>query len=154
MTVTATSNTRLPPLRASRLHSSCSSWAARSIEWYNLGNGFFAMGDNESATMAYRRVIELNPNHAVVWNNLGALEGGSGNTQAAVNDYARAASLGDQVARNNYQRLQNAMAAAERPQQPVGALRKLEISPQAERDWQAHREWQEHFGEPPKTGQD
>jgi tetratricopeptide (TPR) repeat protein len=122
------------------------------VEWYNLGNGFFAMGDEENAKTAYRRAIQLNPNYADAWNNLGALEAGLGNTQAALNDYQRAATLGDPVGRTNYQRLQNAIAAANRPQQPVDALRQLEISQQRDREFHAHREWQEHLGAPPQTG--
>jgi tetratricopeptide (TPR) repeat protein len=123
------------------------------VEWYNLGNGFFVMGDYENATAAYRRAIQLNPNYADVWNNIGALEGSSGNTQAALNDYQRAAALGDPVGRNNYQRLQNAIAAANRPEQPIDPLRQLEISQQADREFHAHRAWQEHLGAPPQTGQ-
>jgi tetratricopeptide (TPR) repeat protein len=123
------------------------------VEWYNLGNGFFAMGDDENAATAYRRAIQLNPNYADVWNNLGALEASSGNTQAALNDYQRAAALGDAVGRNNYQRLQNAIAAANRPDPPIGALRQLEISQEHDREFHAQREWQEHLGAPPQTGQ-
>jgi tetratricopeptide (TPR) repeat protein len=123
------------------------------VEWYNLGNGFIAMGDDENATKAYRRAIQLNPNYADVWNNLGALEASSGNTQAALNDYQRAAALGDPVGRNNYQRLQNAIAAANRPDPPIGALRQLEISQEHDRQFHAQREWQEHLGAPPQTGQ-
>jgi tetratricopeptide (TPR) repeat protein len=123
------------------------------VEWYNLGNGFFAMGDDANATMAYRRAIQLNPNYTAVWNNLGALEGSSGNTQAALNDYQRAAALGDPVGRDNYQRLQNAITAANRPEQPIDPLRRLEISLQADREFHARRDWQEHLGAPPQTGQ-
>lgn len=122
------------------------------IEWYNLGNGFFAMGDEENAKAAYRRAIQLNPQYADVWNNLGALEAGSGNTQAALNDYQRAAALGDPVGRNNYQRLQNAIAAANRPGQPIDALRQLEISQQKDREFHAQQDWQQHLGAPPQTG--
>ena len=121
------------------------------VEWYNLGNGFFAMGDDENAKAAYRRAIQLNPNYADVWNNLGALEGGSGNTQAALNDYQRAAALGDPVGRANYQRLQNAIAAAKRAEQPVDALRQLQISQQADREFRARQDWQQHLGAPPQT---
>jgi tetratricopeptide (TPR) repeat protein len=123
------------------------------IEWYNLGNGFFAMGDDDNAKAAYQRTIQLNPNYADVWNNLGALEAGSGNTQAALNDYQRAAALGDPVGRNNYQRLQNAIAAANRPEQPMDALRQLEISQEHDRAFHAQQAWQEHLGAPPPTGQ-
>ncbi len=122
------------------------------IEWYNLGNGFFAMGDEEGAKAAYRRAIQLNPGYADVWNNLGALEAGAGNTQAALTDYQRASALGDPVGRSNYQRLQNAIAAANRPDPPVGALRQLEISLQHDREFHAQRAWQEHLGAPPQTG--
>ena len=122
------------------------------IEWYNLGNGFFAMSDEENAKAAYRRALELNPNYADVWNNLGALEAGAGNTQAALNDYQRAATLGDAVGRTNYQRLQAAIAAASRPAAPVGALRQLEISQQRDREFHAQQAWQEHLGATPQTG--
>ncbi len=122
-------------------------------EWYNLGNGFFAMGDYENATAAYRRAIQVNPGYPAVWNNLGALEASSGNTQAALNDYQRAASLGDQAGRANYQRLQDAIAAANRPDPPIGALRQLEISLEHDRQFHAQREWQEHLGAPPQAGQ-
>jgi tetratricopeptide (TPR) repeat protein len=123
------------------------------IEWYNLGNGFFAVGDDDNAKSAYQRAIQLNPNYADVWNNLGALEAGSGNTQAALNDYQRAAALGDPLGRNNYQRLQNAIAAANRPAQPIDPLRQLEISLEHDRQFHAQRAWQEHLGAPPPTGQ-
>jgi tetratricopeptide (TPR) repeat protein len=115
-------------------------------EWYNLGNGFFAMGDDENARAAYRRAIQLNPNYADVWNNLGALEGSSGNTQAALVDYQRAAALGDLTGRNNYQRLQAAIAAANRPEPPIGALRALEISLEHDRQYHARREWEDNRG--------
>ncbi len=123
------------------------------VEWYNLGNGFFAMGDEENAKACYQRAIQLNPNYADVWNNLGALEAGSGNTQAALNDYQRAAALGNTVGRDNYQRLQNAIAAANRPAEPIGALRQLEISIEHDRQFHAQQAWQDHLGAPPPTGQ-
>ncbi|MEO8308503.1 MAG: tetratricopeptide repeat protein [Pseudomonadota bacterium] len=123
------------------------------VEWYNLGNGFFAMGDEKNAAAAYRRAIQLNPNYAAVWNNLGALEGSAGNTQAALSDYQRAAALGDQAGRDNYQRLKNAIAAANRPAQPVDGLRQLQMSQQADREFHARQAWQEHLGAPPQTGQ-
>jgi tetratricopeptide (TPR) repeat protein len=122
-------------------------------EWYNLGNGFFAMGDDRDATAAYQRAIQLNPNYAAVWNNLGALEGSSGNTQAALDDYRRAAALGDAAGRENLRRLQEAAAAANQPAQPVNPLRQLEISQQRDREFNARRAWEEHLGAPPQTGQ-
>jgi len=123
-----------------------------SIEWYNLGNGLFAMGDEENAKKAYRRALQLNPNHADAWNNLGALEGSVGNTQAALADYQRAAALGDPTGRSNYQRLQQAIAAANRPDPPIDPLRQLQISQEKDRQFHAQREWQEHLGAPPQTG--
>jgi tetratricopeptide (TPR) repeat protein len=122
------------------------------IEWYNLGNGFFAMGDEKNATAAYKRAIQLNANYADAWNNLGALEAGAGNTQAALDDYQRAAALGDPTGRDNHQRLKNAIAAANRPAPPIGALRQLEISQQRDREFHAQQAWQEHLGAPPPTG--
>jgi tetratricopeptide (TPR) repeat protein len=119
------------------------------LEWFNLGNGFFAMGDDENATAAYRRAIQINPNFADVWNNLGALEGSSGNTQAALNDYQRAAALGDPLGRTNYQRLQNAIAAANRPDPPIGALRALEIELEHDRQFHARQAWEDHRGSSP-----
>jgi tetratricopeptide (TPR) repeat protein len=97
--------------------------------WYNLGNGFlnvFYSGQNGAPTgregaeilrraeHAYQQTLRLNPRYANAWNNLGTVEQALGASQDALNDYQRAASLGDSVGRSNYTQLQNAIAAAKR----------------------------------------
>jgi len=110
-------------------------------EWYNLGNGFLAMQENKSAANAYRQALKLNPNYAAAWNNLGTLEGMLGNTAAALDDYRHASALGDSFGDTNFNRLQNAIAAARaaRSDDPLKALwRSLER--------RAQQAWQDRLG--------
>jgi tetratricopeptide (TPR) repeat protein len=95
--------------------------------WYNLGNGLSTVAAStrngatsgrspdevlREAVSAYQQCLRLNPRYAKAWTNLGVAEEALGATQNALNDYQRAASLGDSFGRKNYADLQNAIAAA------------------------------------------
>jgi tetratricopeptide (TPR) repeat protein len=115
------------------------------VEWYNLANGFSVADEPRAAAAAYRKALQLNPNHAPAWNNLGSLELSSGNTQAALNDFRRAGALGDALGASNYARLQQAIAAAQ--QRPTDGLAQLEHSLSVERNRRAADAWQQRLGE-------
>ena len=95
--------------------------------WYNLANGYLdvfssalngaSTGNNSSTILnrarhAYGETLRMNPRYANAWNNLGTAEQASGASQNALNDYQRAAALGDPVGSSNYSRLTSAIAAA------------------------------------------
>ena len=95
--------------------------------WYNLGNGLSTVAASirngatsgrsseevlREALNAYQQCLRLNPRYGKAWNNLGIAEEALGATQNALNDYQRAASLGDAFGRQNYANLQDAIAAA------------------------------------------
>ena len=113
-------------------------------DWYNLGNGFLVMQEFKSAAGAYRQALKMNPGFAAAWNNVGTLEGMLGNTTAALDDYRRASSLGDQAGANNFARLQNAIAAA-REAQTDTPLKALWRSQAIELERRAQLAWQERL---------
>jgi tetratricopeptide (TPR) repeat protein len=85
--------------------------------WYNLGNDLGATGINDRsrlqrAAAAYKRALQLKPNLADAWNNLGTLEEMAGHFPVALDYYQRAAKLGDRLGQNNYSQLQAAIAAS------------------------------------------
>lgn len=45
-------------------------WPASASAWFGLGNNRYAAGEYAVAAQAYRRVIEIAPNHAAALNNL------------------------------------------------------------------------------------
>jgi len=98
------------------------------VDWYNLGNGFLMLAESgfykgaaigrdprnvvQEAASAYQQSLRLNQRYAIAWTNLGVAEEILGADQNALNDYQRGASLGDQLGRQNYTQLQQAMATA------------------------------------------
>lgn len=114
------------------------------VDWYNLGNGFCTMEEFTLAAAAYRRALQLNPGYAAVWNNLGTIEGVAGNNEAALNDYQRAAALGDQAGANNYARLQQAIAAEKERNNP-DLLHRLWHSQGVELESRARQAWQDRL---------
>jgi len=95
--------------------------------WYNLGNGLSTLaastrvgaGSGKSsdqllreAINAYNQCLRLNPRYANAYNNRAVAEQALGDSQAALNDYQRAASFGDDYARQNYSTLQSAINQA------------------------------------------
>jgi tetratricopeptide (TPR) repeat protein len=115
-----------------------------AAEWFNLGNGFLTMQEFQRAAGAYRRALALNPADGDTWNNLGALEGALGDTNAALADYQRAARLGNQAGANNYARVQQAVSAAQRTQSndPLQALWRSQA---ADAQYRARQAWQERL---------
>ena len=117
---------------------------ATFADWYNLGNGFLTMQEFRPAANAYRQAIRLNPQYGPAWNNVGALEGVLGNTAAALEDYRRAAALGDDLGTSNYARLQAAVTAAReaRSDDPLKAFWRQQA---ADTEYRAQRAWQERL---------
>jgi tetratricopeptide (TPR) repeat protein len=115
------------------------------LEWYNLANGFSVADEPKAAAAAYRKALQLKPDYAPAWNNLGSLELSSGDTQAALNDFQRASALGDALGASNHSRLQQALAAAQ--QRPDDGLARLEHSLSVERNRRAADAWQERLAQ-------
>jgi superkiller protein 3 len=95
-------------------------------DWYNLGNGLSSSAGYKDAAKhyaeakaAYVRALQMNPNLAEAWNNLGVLEQRLGNSQAALAAYQRAAALGNSNGASNYKVLNQALTAP--PPQAGGA---------------------------------
>ena len=95
-------------------------------DWYNLGNGLSssagykdAAKHYQEAKAAYTRALQMSPNLAAAWNNLGVLEQRMGDGQAALTAYQRAAALGNTYAASNYKILYQALTAP--PSQAGGA---------------------------------
>jgi tetratricopeptide (TPR) repeat protein len=114
-------------------------------DWYNLANGFCSMQEFASAAAGYRRALQLKPDYAPAWNNLGTIEGVAGNTQAALDDYQRASALGDELGATNYARLQRAIAASKQrgSEDPLQALRRSQA---AELQYRSQQAWQDRLG--------
>lgn len=66
--------------------------------WYVLGNGYAKLGDLPNAIAAYRQVLQLRPNFAQGWTNLGAALQFNGDNGGAKNAYRRGQALGDPLA--------------------------------------------------------
>jgi tetratricopeptide (TPR) repeat protein len=115
-----------------------------AAEWLNLGNGFLTMQEFQPAASAYRRALTLDPADGSAWNNLGALEGALGNTNAALADYQRASRLGNQLGANNYARLQQTIAAAQRTRSD-DPLQALQRSQAADAQYRARQAWEERL---------
>ncbi|MEP6668536.1 MAG: tetratricopeptide repeat protein [Chthoniobacter sp.] len=78
--------------------------------WYNLGNGYARLEQAEPAVAAYQKAVQLNPNWAEAWTNLGTMLQWGGNVQGAEQAYTRGARLGDPLGAQNNARLQQALA--------------------------------------------
>jgi protein O-GlcNAc transferase len=117
---------------------------ATDVDWFNLGNGFCSLKEFDAAANAYRQALRLNPRYGAAWTNLGTLEGLAGNNQAALTDYQRGASLGDQLGASNYARLQQAIAAA-RQTSTDDPLKALWRSQAADQEYRARQAWQERL---------
>jgi tetratricopeptide (TPR) repeat protein len=115
------------------------------VEWYNLANGLCSMEEFAAAAAAYRRALQLKPDYAPAWNNLGSIESVAGNTRAALDDYQRASALGDGSGANNYARLQQAIAAAQQLNNP-DPLEALRRTKEHEVQRLAQQAWAEHLG--------
>ena len=66
--------------------------------WYVLGNGYAKLGDLPNAIAAYRQVLQLKPNFAQGWTNLGAALQFNGDNAGAKDAYRRGQTLGDPLA--------------------------------------------------------
>jgi tetratricopeptide (TPR) repeat protein len=66
--------------------------------WYVLGNAYAKLGDLPNAIPAYRKVLELQPNFAQGWTNLGAALEFNGDSAGAKAAYQRGTALGDPLA--------------------------------------------------------
>jgi tetratricopeptide (TPR) repeat protein len=97
--------------------------------WYDLGNGLSTIAAStrvgassgkssdqvlREAINAYNQCLRLDPQYANAYNNRAVAEQALGDAQSALNDYQRAASLGNSFGRKNYQSLQDALAEAKR----------------------------------------
>jgi tetratricopeptide (TPR) repeat protein len=98
-------------------------------DWHNLGTAYRNLGlmwGNErdrqnKAVMAFRQSLKLNPKNHDGWNSLGATYQTLGNYDEAFRCYKQAESLGNKYARNNYDSLKAAIAAAARAAANMGS---------------------------------
>ena len=74
--------------------------------WYVLGNGYAKLGDLPNAIAAYRQVLQLKPNFAQGWTNLGAALQFNGDNRGAKDAYRRGQALGDPLAGKDAAQLQ------------------------------------------------
>ncbi len=82
--------------------------------WYKLGNGYARLEQAQPAVSAYQQAIRLKPGWAQAWTNLGTMLQWGGNVQGARSAYLRGSQLGDPLAAQNKDRLQQALAAQAR----------------------------------------
>jgi len=78
-----------------------------------MGNDFAALGRLTDAMSAYQKALQTNPQYGDAWNNLGVIEQERGNANAALEDYRRAASMGDFLGQSNASNLQAGLATAQ-----------------------------------------
>lgn len=84
---------------------------ANSYDWYDLGNGLSNAGEYQEAVAAYARSIQMKADFGDVWNNLGIAQAVLGHDDAALQDYKRAAQLGDPLSAKNLSDLQRKVDA-------------------------------------------
>jgi tetratricopeptide (TPR) repeat protein len=98
-------------------------------DWHNLGTAYRNLGlmwGNErdrqnKAIITFRQSLKLNPKNHDGWNSLGATYQTLGNYDEAFRCYKQAESLGNTYARNNYDTLKAAIAAAARAAANMGS---------------------------------
>ncbi len=67
------SGSRLLLKKAEKQFLSITSKLGRDVDYYNLANVQGALGKQAAAEIHYRRCLDVNPNYAQAWNNLGSL---------------------------------------------------------------------------------
>lgn len=82
--------------------------------WYVLGNGYAKLADLPNAIAAYRAALQLKPNFAQGWTNLGAALQFNGDDAGAKQAYHRGQALGDPLAGKDEALLQAQEAQAQR----------------------------------------
>ena len=82
--------------------------------WYVLGNGYAKMGDLPNAIAAYRADLQLKPDFAEGWTNLGAALQFNGDDAGAKQAYHRGQALGDPLAGKDEAQLEAQEAQAQR----------------------------------------
>ncbi len=74
--------------------------------WWTLGNGYAKLTDLHSAIAAYRRLLQLQPNFAQGWTNLGVVLQYSGDISGARSAFQKGKQLGDPLAGQNAAQLE------------------------------------------------
>jgi len=68
------------------------------IAYYNRGNAYAALGNQERAIEDYERALKINPQYAVVYSNRGSLYFKLGNYKQAIEDYDKAIEINPKLA--------------------------------------------------------
>lgn len=79
--------------------------------WYMLGNGYLKLRNSPKSVAAFRRCIQVRPNFAQCWTNMGVMLQWAGNNQEALQAYARGKALGDPLGGEDAARLNQVIAA-------------------------------------------
>jgi len=82
--------------------------------WYVLGNGYLKLRIAQKSVAAYQRCVRLRPGFGPCWTNMGVMLQWAGNSQGALQAYARGRALGDSLAGADAERLNQAIAAQRR----------------------------------------
>jgi len=74
--------------------------------WYTLGNGYAKLTDLKSSIDSYQRLLQLQPNFAQGWTNLGVVLQYNGDIPGARAAYQRGQQLGDPLAGQDLQQME------------------------------------------------
>jgi len=81
--------------------------------WYTLANGYAKLQAPQKAIPAYQQALQLDPDFAEAWTNLGAMYEFTGDNQKALDAYDRGQSLGDPLAGQDAAQLRQEIADAQ-----------------------------------------
>jgi len=97
-------------------------------KWYNEAVDLHTAKKEAEAEKIYKKIIERAPSYSLAWNNLGAIYGGRGDLDEAVNAYTKA--LENQTAPETYANLANVLIALEKHEDARNIIKKgLEHNP-------------------------
>jgi tetratricopeptide (TPR) repeat protein len=80
--------------------------------WYTLGNGYAKLQEPQKAIPAFLQAVQLDPNFAQAWTNLGAMYEFAGDNEKAMRAYNQGQALGDPLGGQDASQLQAEIQAA------------------------------------------
>ena len=135
-------HSRVPLIEAKSIFNDAAEKLKRAGDYFNLANVLGALGETEEAERRYRQSLQLEPNFAEAWENLGSLFLQRGTRESAMECYDKALHYKPNLVEAHLSKATAFLLFFGRPDEAIRCFEQgYQLCPELDRKWRYVRYW-------------